>query len=128
MVNVERLNAELLAAGLSISGVAVGVPESFTPAATATLHVRPDGRVKVVWVSVPDAAQITLAEATVQAHDGTPTPAEAMDAVGLQQRTLAANAVKNSSHWAALSTARKAQVQQAIDDAAAKVIAALGWS
>lgn len=121
MINVTRLDQELKAAGLPITGISV--QDQQTPASSpVTYYQRAEGIVRVVWETIPTVPQDASAAVVVAAHDGTPTANEKMDVVNLQARVLAALAVRASTTTTA---GQKTQAQVIIDDAAAKVIAAI---
>lgn len=124
MISLRRLTSELRV-GLPVSGCGVVIVPSTTDASPTTYHTRPDGLVRVSWASVPAPAQQAQAESIVAAHDGTETEVERLDKYNYRQRVLAAVIIRTSTHWAALSAARKARVQTTIDNAAAEIIALL---
>lgn len=104
-VNVEKLDAELRAAGIPIDGCS----------STGQIDYRPEAT----------QAQRDQGAAILAAHDPATTEAQRLDALAVPRRLLVALAIRASSRWTNLSAARKTRVQAAIDDTADRVIAAL---
>jgi len=124
-VNGDRLFAALRAAGLPVNGGGP-CPARYEAAGWNTWHDRADGVFRLGWSSQQTAQQESAANAIVQAHDGTPTVGERLDAVTHRPRVQAALVLRASTQWASLSAQRKALVQQVLDDAAADLVALLG--
>ena len=120
MIDLYRLTDALKVAGLPTN---ISRAEPHVTETPASFHQRPDGWVRIDWPSPPTQAQIDQAEAIVQAHDGTPTADDKLDAAGLPQRVLAATAIRASTGWAALTAQQKAKVQGIIDAGAQTALA-----
>ena len=124
-ISRDRLYQSLTAAGLPVVGGAL-VTMRHAVSGFATWHDRPEGLLRLDWSVRPSPAQESQANAVVQAHDGTPTAGERLDAVTQRPRVQAALVLRASTQWGSLTPARRALVQQVLDDAAADLVALLG--
>lgn len=124
-ISRDRLYQSLTAAGLPVVGGAL-VTMRHAVSGFATWHDRPEGLLRLDWSIQPTAQQESAANAIVQAHDGTPTVGERLDAVTQRPRVQAALVLRASTQWGSLTPARRALVQQVLDDAAADLVALLG--
>lgn len=124
MINRDRLYQSLTAAGLPVVGGAL-VTTRHAVSGYATWHDRPERLLRLDWSSQPTAQQESAANAIVQAHDGTPTVGGRLDAVAQRPRVQAALVLRASTQWGSLAPARRALVQQVLDDAAADLVSLL---
>ena len=93
MLDPARLDLELKAAGLPITGSAVHKlndtrPRSNWPA-TSTWYTRPDAIIRIDWPASPTAAQNSQAASTVAAHGG-PTVNDDLERMIFQPKDIAA--------------------------------------
>lgn len=121
MINIARLAEEM--AGLGIVGVAE--VQRRHGSLRSTFHTRPDGLVRVNWPDEPTPQNFTAADAIVQAHDGSPTESEVMDATNTEQRVLAALILQASPQWSQIPQQRQQRIMEIIDRAAADILGRL---
>lgn len=124
MINLVRLTDELRDS-VPANGASLVAAPLTTDAGPTTYHSRPEGMVRVTWEVAPSPAQISQTELIVLAHDGVKTEGESLDGWRCQHRVLAAVVLRASTQWTGLSAARKARVQEVIDNAAADITALL---
>ena len=124
MINRDRLYASLAAAGLPVVGGAL-LAARHAVSGFATWHDRPEGMLRLDWSGQPTAQQEASADQIVKAHDGTPTVGGRLDAVAQRPRVQAALVLRASTQWGSLAPARRALVQQVLDDAAADLVSLL---
>lgn len=125
----DLLSAAVAATGCPFTGVGVlGPLRQPDPEWTASgqMATHPTlGPVRIDFAPAATAAQKLAARNAVAAADVTQTEGQRLDDCSPPPRVLAALLIRASGQWTGLSAARKARVQQVIDDAAADAVARL---
>lgn len=127
MINIIRLEQELLAAGLPVvPGAALAIHKVSEDRTweNSTFVLRPleNQKVRVNWNGPPSPENISAASVIIVAHDGSPNAEERLDNMPLPPKVLAAIALRLSGSWTNTTPVEKSRVMNLIDQAGANAL------